>query len=59
MATHKSSPYLFTGVKRVVRQVGTIQASDYQALTLAQFNNYARGGGGALPKLAFLRSQIG
>ena len=46
MATHKSSPYLFTGVKRVVRQVGTIQASDYQALTLAQFNNYARGGGG-------------
>ena len=46
MATHKSSPYLFTGVKRVMRQVGTLQASDYQALTLAQFNNYARGGGG-------------
>ena len=47
MATHKSSPYLFTGVKRVVRQIGTLQASDYQALTLAQFNSYARGGGGA------------
>lgn len=45
MATHKSSPYLFTGVKRVVRQIGTLQASDYQALTLAQFNSYARGGG--------------
>lgn len=58
MATHKSSPYLFTGVKRVVRQIGTLQASDYQALTLAQFNSYARGGG-ALGKLASLRSQIG
>ena len=46
MATHKSSPYLFTAAKRAVRHAGTLQASVYQALTLTQFNSYSRGGGG-------------